>query len=101
MIHVSVIIPMYNAKEHIRETLNSLVLQTYNLFEVIVINDGSTDNSVEIVNTFKRKLNINLISIPNKGAANARRTGIQIAKSDYIFFLDSDDLVPENAIKAL
>ena len=101
MIHVSVIIPMYNAKEHIRETLNSLVVQTYNLFEVIVVNDGSTDKSVEIVNTFKSKLNINLISIPNKGAANARKLGIQTAKSDYIFFLDSDDLVPKNAINAL
>ncbi|MEN8221980.1 MAG: glycosyltransferase family A protein [Acidobacteriota bacterium] len=85
---VSVIVPAYNSK-YIRETLNSILDQTYENIEIIVVNDGSTDNTADIVSGFK---NVRLISTDNRGAAAARNTGLNICKGDMISFLDSDDI---------
>lgn len=87
---ISVVIPLYNKEKYIVETLNSVLLQTYTDIEVIVVNDGSTDSSLQRVEDFD-DLRLKIISIPNSGVSNARNVGILSAKYDWIALLDSDD----------
>ena len=87
----SVVIPLYNKEKFIENTLNSVLNQTFEDFEVIVINDGSTDTSEEKVLNFKDK-RIQYISKVNEGVSIARNTGIEKAQSNFITFLDSDDV---------
>lgn len=95
---VSVIIPLYNTENYISETVNSVLNQTYSNFELIIINDGSTDKSLELVTEFAKKDNrIKIINQVNSGVASARNIGIKHCNGDYLFFLDSDDLwLPKN-----
>ena len=90
---VSVVIPCYNCALLIDETLNSLVNQTYKNFEVICINDGSKDNTAQILETWKSKsiLNMKVIHQENAGVSCTRNLGISIATGEYILFLDADD----------
>lgn len=88
---VSVIIPIYNARDHIRNTLQNLFKQTFQDFEVIIVNDGSIDNSVEIVKSFDDP-RIVLIEQTNSGVSVARNTAIMQAKGEFVAFLDADDL---------
>jgi glycosyltransferase involved in cell wall biosynthesis len=95
---ISVIIPVYNSEAFIIETINSVLGQTYKNIEIIIINDGSTDNSSFLV----QKLNnpkIMLINVPNGGASKARNIGIRNAKGFYIQFLDADDILSSNKIE--
>lgn len=87
---ISVVIPLYNKDKQIVKTLYSVLKQTYPNFEVIVVNDGSTDNSLSEVSKISDS-RIRLICQENKGVSAARNRGIQEAKSDYIAFLDADD----------
>lgn len=87
---VSVIIPMYNAEKTIEKCLISIFNQTYKNFEILIVDDGSTDNSCEIIKDMKRK-EINLVRQKNAGPSKARNMGISIATGVYIAFLDSDD----------
>ncbi len=88
----SVIIPTYNRAERLRLTLESLFKQTYKNFEVLVCDDGSTDNTAEVVESFKNKLEIIYIWEENWGGpARPRNNGIKAAKGEWICFLDSDD----------
>lgn len=87
----SIIIPLYNKGDHIKNTLKSVFNQTFIDFEVIIINDGSTDNSLEVVTSFKDN-RLNIIHTQNKGVSSARNLGISNAKANYIAFLDADDL---------
>lgn len=92
----SVIIPAYNAEKYIKRTLSSVIEQTYKNWEIIVVNDGSTDSTREIVLNYISKykeFSINLIDIPNGGLANARNIGIKSATGDYICNLDADDFL--------
>ncbi len=102
---ISVIVPMYNCEDYIVSLLDSLLIQTYRKFEIILIDDGSTDKTLEVVNAFqwshKDDLNIKLLSIEHKGVSAARNKGIDAAEGDYIRFLDSDDLIPEGSMAAL
>ncbi len=86
----SVIIPMYNSELYISSTITSVLKQTFKNFELLIINDGSTDNSTEIVNQFN-DTRIKLITKANGGVSSARNRGIKEAKGEYIAFLDSDD----------
>lgn len=97
MIKVSVIVPVYNTEKYLRRCLDSLVNQTLDEIEIIVINDCSTDNSKEIIKEYKNKYkNIVLIDNKvNKGIGYNRNTGIKKAKGKYIAFVDSDDWVNE------
>ena len=91
---ISIIIPMYNAQDFIAKLLDCLKNQTYKQLEIIIINDGSTDNSLSIVQECsKRDDRIKIISIPNGGVSNARNLGIKNATGKYITFLDSDDYI--------
>jgi len=89
MIKVSVIIPTYNYGKYICDAVDSILKQTYNDYEIIVVDDGSTDNTGEILKKYDDKLSYYYIE--NQGPAAARNLGIKKAKGKYISFLDSDD----------
>jgi glycosyltransferase, group 2 family len=86
----SVIIPLYNKAPYVAKAIESVLGQTYRDFEVIVIDDGSTDQSLEVAKTFENK-SITIISQPNSGVSTARNNGVKLAKHPYICFLDADD----------
>ena len=86
----SVIIPLYNKAPYIAKAIESVLGQTYRDFEVIVIDDGSTDQSLEVAKTFENK-SITIVSQPNSGVSTARNNGVKLAKYPYICFLDADD----------
>lgn len=86
--YVSIIIPVYNGQNHIRRAVQSAVSQTYPFVEVIVVNDGSTDDTGIILKQFD---NIKVFNIENKGVSNARNLGLVNCIGDYIMFLDADD----------
>ena len=96
---VSVIIPLYNAEKYIEHCLKSILNQTLREIEVIVINDGSTDSSVDKVKEFcKNEKRITILSQPNQGSGKARNFGLTFAKGEYIAFMDSDDWYPTKDI---
>ena len=88
---ISVVIPLYNKAHTIVETLNSVLRQSYKDFEVIIVNDGSTDNGVEVIRQTFCDKRINIINQENQGVAVARDNGVKEAKSNYVAFLDADD----------
>lgn len=97
MIKVSVIIPVYNTEIYLKQCLESAINQTLKDIEIICVNDGSTDNSLEILNQYKEKdSRIIIINQENKGLSRARNEAIKIAEGKYIHFLDSDDFYYEN-----
>lgn len=100
MVYFSVIIPLYNKENHIENTIQSILNQSYTNYEIIIINDGSTDESESKVLEFKDS-RIRLYNQKNQGAAMARNLGIEKAKHDYIAFLDADDLWMENHLETL
>lgn len=87
---ISVIVPLYNKESIIERSLNSVLSQDYNDYELIVVDDGSTDNSVEIIRAIQDP-RIQLISQENGGPSSARNTGVKHAEGDWIMFLDADD----------
>lgn len=96
---VSVIIPVYNVERYIAATVQSVLDQTYSNFEVLIVDDGSPDRSIEICEQFTDP-RIKIIRQENRGLAGARNTGIRHAKGEYLGFLDSDDLwLPEKLAK--
>ena len=99
---ISVIIPVYNAEKYLRECLDSITNQTFKDIEIICVNDGSTDSSLQILNEYAQKDNrIIVISQDNQGLSAARNTGIANATGEYISFVDSDDYVSENLYENL
>ena len=97
MSKVSVIIPVYNVEKYLRECLDSVINQTLKDIEIICVNDGSTDNSLQILEEYAQKdERIKIIAQENKGQAVARNVGIKIAQGEFIGFLDSDDYLDLN-----
>lgn len=91
---VSIVVPVYNVENYLRKCLDSIIGQTYENIEIIIVNDGSTDNSLDICEEYKKKDDrIIIISKENGGLSDARNKGIDIAKGKYITFIDSDDYV--------
>lgn len=95
---VSIIIPLYNAENYISETIASAQNQSYKNIKIIVVDDGSDDNSIKKVQKFKEK-NITLTSQQNKGASTARNHGLYLAQGDYIQYLDADDILHTQKIE--
>lgn len=100
MIKVSLIIPVYNTGKYLKRCLDSVINQTLKDIEIIIINDGSTDNSDNIIKSYKDK-RINYIKQTNKGIGKTRNKGIDISKGEYIAFVDSDDYLDLNFCKHL
>ena len=96
----SIIIPLYNKEQFIENTLKSVFEQTFQNFEILIINDGSTDRSVKVIEKFQDK-RIRLIHQTNQGASAARNRGIEAAQADYICFLDADDYWYHNHLEVL
>lgn len=102
MYKVSVIIPMYNREHIISRALDSVLAQTLDGVEIIVVDDGSQDGSVDLVKQYQKKHdNIKLIQAQHGGPGPARNLGISHATGKYLAFLDSDDFIPENAYKVM
>jgi len=99
---ISIIIPVYNKEQYLNECIKSVIYQKYEDIEIIVINDGSRDNSENIIKEWSIIDNrIKFISQNNQGVARARNKGISLAKGKYIFFLDADDYLEKTAISKL
>ena len=98
---VSVIVPVYNVEKYLPKCLDSIVGQTYENLEIICVDDGSPDNSAEILRNYAEKDNrIKVISKENNGLSSARNAGMEIATGEYIVFVDSDDWIDENTIES-
>jgi CDP-ribitol ribitolphosphotransferase len=99
---VSVIVPVYNVEDYLNETLTSIEEQTLKGVEIILVDDGSTDNSDKIIMSFLEK-NADIVYVKqrNKGPGQARNVGIELARGEFISFLDSDDLLPQNALETM
>ena len=98
MPEISVILPVYNSQDYIKKAIESVLSQTFADFELIIINDGSTDNTLNIINQFEDK-RIRLITQDNLGPGAARNNALKIAKGDYIMYLDSDDWFCSEALE--
>ncbi|MCI8637060.1 MAG: glycosyltransferase [Clostridia bacterium] len=101
---VSIIVPVYNTENYVEKCLQSLAKQTMQDFEIIVVNDGSTDNSETTIKKFieeHQTLNITYLRKENGGLASARNYGMKYAKGKYLSFIDSDDYIEENLYKDL
>ena len=99
---ISIIIPIYNSEKYINNCVNSIINQSYQDFELILVNDGSTDRSGVICEELSVKDNrIKIYHKENGGAASARKYGVEKAKGEWILFSDSDDLMPDGAIEDL
>jgi glycosyltransferase involved in cell wall biosynthesis len=99
---ISVIVPIYNAENYVKSCIDSIINQTYKYFEIILINDGSTDGSVLICNKIAQKeKRIKLFSQTNGGVVAARKKGWENAKGNWIVFVDADDKIKENALEIL
>lgn len=93
----SIIIPVYNVEKYIGKCLDSIMSQTYKDYEVIVVNDGTPDNSMDIV----KKYDVKVINQKNQGLSAVRNTGVKHAKGEYILFIDSDDYIEKDLLKKL
>ena len=99
---VSVILPCYNVEKYIEKCISSLLKQSFKYFEIVCINDGSTDSTLDIIEAFaKLDKRIKVINKENSGISSARNTGIDNASAGYICFIDSDDWVSENYLESL
>ncbi|MDU6855737.1 MAG: glycosyltransferase family 2 protein [Clostridiales bacterium] len=99
---ISIIIPVYNASEHLYDCLNSIKLQIYKNYEVLIIDDGSTDDSVKICENFIKDDNrFKLVVQKNSGVSNARNKGIQMCSGNWILFIDADDMIFKNTLNTL
>lgn len=99
---VSVIVAAYNAEKYLAETLDSLTHQTLDDYEIIVINDGSTDSTLQILETYQKSSgNLKIINKENGGPSSARNTGLDIATGEYIYFFDADDILVPDALECL
>lgn len=99
---ISIIVPVYNSEKYLSVCLESILSQSYENFELILINDGSTDNSLDICKSFEKKdERIRVCSIKNSGAGGARNKGLELAKGQYIAFIDCDDIVSPDYLERL
>ena len=99
---ISVIMPCYNTEQYVEETLKSVLNQSFKDYEIICLNDGSTDGTLEILKRYQQSYpNIRVISSENHGSAYQRNTGVQCAQGKYIYYMDSDDLLKENCLETL
>ena len=96
---ISIISPVYNVEDYLKDCVESILNQTYKNIELILIDDGSTDNSGKICDEYASKDNrVKIVHKKNGGLSSARNAGLDIATGDYIFFVDSDDFLYKNSV---
>lgn len=98
---ISIIIPAYNVEKYLKAALDSIKEQTELPDEVILIDDGSTDGTLDVANAFEFPVPYQVVSIENGGQGNARNLGVSLASSEYVYFFDSDDLLTSNFIQSV
>ena len=99
-ISITVIVPIYNTGLYLEECLNSIVGQSYSDFQIILVDDGSTDGCEKICDKYAQiDSRIKVIHQKNSGLVNARKTGLKEADGDYIYYVDSDDWLDKNIIE--
>lgn len=98
---ITIIVPIYNSEKYLKKCVESIVNQTYSNLQIILVNDGSTDKSSEIIEEYTKDKRIEVINKENGGLSDARNTGMKIAKGKYITFVDSDDIISRNMIERL
>ena len=99
---ISIIIPVYNAESYIADILEELIKQTYSNLQIIAVDDGSTDKSRDIIESFMQKdKRVCLIASENRGPSSARNIGLEHADGEYIRFIDADDRLPEDSMEKL
>ena len=98
---ISIIVPAYNVEKYIKTCLDSIIIQTYSNFEVIVINDGSTDQTEKILNEYESNPKIRIFSQKNGGLSAARNQGLNLANGELVCFIDSDDSVKSDYLEKL
>lgn len=96
---VSIIVPAYNVEKYIACCLDSILQQTYNNIEIIIVNDGSTDGTLHFIQQYINYSNVKIVNQENVGLSGARNTGIKYAKGEYICFVDSDDWIEKDTIE--
>lgn len=102
LIMISVIMPVYNVENYIEKCLDSVCNQSFKDLEIICVNDGSTDNSLKLLEDYaKRDSRIKIITQENGGIGHARNTGLKNATGEYVLFVDSDDFLCENSLDEL
>lgn len=100
MIKISIIVPVFNVEKYLDRCITNIINQSYSNIEIIIINDGSTDNSLDICNKYKKIDNrIIVINQENQGLSAVRNKGIDIATGEYILFVDSDDILNVDLLK--
>lgn len=101
-VKISIIVPVYNAEKYLDACINSIISQEYSNLEIILVNDGSVDNSLQVLNKWKLIDNrITVIDQKNSGVTKARENGYLKSKGDWICFIDSDDIIPTTSISNL
>lgn len=99
---VSIIVPIYNTEKYLKKCIDSILVQTYDNLEVILVNDGSSDDSLNICKKYESfDSRIRIIDKKNGGLSSARNAGLDVCKGDYITFVDSDDYLEKEAIELL
>lgn len=99
---VSIIVPVYNAEKYLANTLDSIIRQSYKNFELLLINDGSTDKSKAICDKFALKdRRIKVLDKNNGGVSSARNYGLSVAEGEYVIFIDSDDYLTADMLETL
>lgn len=98
---LSVIIPIYNVAPYLRECLDSVISQTYENLQIILINDGSSDESEKIAQEYLSDSRVELISVSNGGLSKARNIGLSQAKGEYVYFIDSDDYISQGFLEEM
>ena len=99
---ISIIIPVYNAEKYLAQCIESIIKQTYSNLEIIIINDGSTDRSLEICNFYKENdQRIVVFNQNNSGVSVARNKGLDISNGEFIMFVDADDWLNADFVESL
>ena len=99
---ISVVVPVYNVEKYLERCVDSIIKQTYKNLDIILVDDGSQDNSGKICDKYKEKYNnIQVIHQKNQGLSIARNNGLAIAEGNYITFIDSDDWIKKDMIESL
>lgn len=95
---LSIVIPVYNVEDHVGQTLESVFATDATDFEVIVVNDGTKDGSMDVVRRYADRPNLTIIEQENQGLSAARNRGLDAARGDNVWFVDSDDFLVENGV---